>query len=143
MNNEETVKSFLDTWVEVLGPRPTLNNALCITLPGQNRQAKGKRCTLCIYIKAQSLGLWSFAFLCTIPLEGKYLSFPNKNAQDGKNDDDDDDGDEIQVDGGISVALSEHLKSWSARSGQFFATSTSTPAELTTCSVQWKKAPQQ
>ena len=39
MNNEETVKSFLDTWVEVLGPRPTLNNALCITFPGQNRQA--------------------------------------------------------------------------------------------------------
>ena len=41
----------------------------------------------------------------------------------GKDDDDDDDGDKDQVDGGSSVAmwpgLSENLKSWSARSGQF------------------------
>ena len=77
-----------------------------------------------VHIKAKSLGLWSFGRFCA-PFAWKESIHHSqiKMHRDGKDDDDDDDGDKDQVDGGSSVAmwpgLSENLKSWSARSGQF------------------------
>ena len=78
------------------------------------------QCTLGIY--RPKVLVFGRLVVFVYPSHGKkYPSFPNR---DGKDDDDDDDGDKDQVDGGSSVAmwpgLSENLKSWSARSGQFF-----------------------